>query len=83
MPDTKLVGSTLIAQSGGKVEVQVTIDESGHVKNAWLVHSAGKANSLLANVAVTAARQWIFQPATLHGKPVTAEHLIVFDFQTK
>jgi TonB family protein len=79
-PDMASMRYALPAQTG-KVEVQVTIDESGHVTDAWPVYSIGKPNSLLANAAMAAARQWIFKPATLHGKPVVAEHRIVFDFR--
>jgi TonB family protein len=79
-PDITSMRYALPAQNG-KVEVQVTIDESGHVTNAWPVYSIGKPNSLLANAAIAAARRWIFEPATLHGKPVAAEHRIVFDFR--
>ena len=81
MPDVKVAGYPLASQSG-KVEVQVTIDEAGHVKDARPLHSGvSKTNGLLANAAVAAARQWIFQPAILHGKAVAAEHRIVFDFR--
>lgn len=82
MPDVKSFNYALPVQTG-KVEVQVNIDESGHVRNVRPVYDAGKANSLLTNAAMTAARQWIFQPATLHGKAVPAEHRIVFDFQNQ
>ncbi len=81
MPDVKRVGGTLASRTG-EIEVQVTVDESGHVRNARPVRNGTKASPLLASAATAAARQWIFQPATLHGKPVAADHLIVFDFRS-
>ncbi|HEY7302929.1 MAG TPA: TonB family protein [Bryobacteraceae bacterium] len=82
MPDVKLAGRTLASQAG-QITVQVTIDESGRVRDARLVETAGKASGLVASAAVTAARQWAFQPATLHGRAVAAEHRIVFDFRSQ
>lgn len=82
MPDSKLVRYALASQTGS-VEVQVTINESGHVTDARPVHNGTKSSGLLANAAVTAARQWTFRPATLHGRPVAAEHLIIFNFESQ
>lgn len=82
MPDLKMAGPGLAAQAG-KVEIQVSIDEAGHVKDVRPVPNAGKTTGLILNAAIAAARQWTFQPATLHGKPVAAEHRIVFDFQSQ
>ena len=79
MPDVKMAGPGLAARAG-RVEVQVSIDEEGHVKDVRPVLNA-KTTGLVLNAAIAAARQWVFQPATLHGKPVAAEHRIVFDFQ--
>jgi hypothetical protein len=36
---------------------------------------------MLANAALTAARQWIFEPASLRGKHIASEHTIVFQFR--
>ena len=81
MPDTSLIGPALASQTG-KIEVQVTIDESGRVKKAEFLRIGKKASGLAAAAAIAAARQWMFQPATLHGKAIRAEHLIVFDFHS-
>lgn len=81
MPDVKMAGPGLAARAG-RVEVQVSIDEEGHVKDVRPVLNA-KTTGLVLNAAIAAARQWVFQPATLHGKPVAAEHRIVFDFQSQ
>jgi TonB family protein len=81
MPDVKPAGRTLASQAG-LITVQVTIDEAGRVKDARVMDTGRKANGLVASAAVTAARQWSFQPATLHGHAVAAEHRIVFDFRS-
>ncbi|HSU61951.1 MAG TPA: energy transducer TonB [Bryobacteraceae bacterium] len=82
MPDIKLAGNALALQAG-KVEVQVTVDESGRVKDARPVRKDKAVNSLVASAAINAARQWIFQPARLHGKAIPAQHLIVFEFRSE
>lgn len=82
MPDIKLAGRTL-ASEAGRVAVQVSIDESGRVKDARLAQTANKPNGLVANAAIAAARQWVFQPASLHGRAVVAEHVIVFEFRSQ
>lgn len=82
MPVSNLAGFGLKSQTG-RVEVQVTVDESGHVKNLRLVSNREEANSLIANAVIAAARQWIFQPATLHGKAIATEERIVFDFRSE
>jgi TonB family protein len=82
MPDVKLAGRTLTSEAS-RVAVQVSIDESGRVKDARLAQTANKANGLVANAAIAAARQWAFQPASLHGRAVAAEHVIVFEFRSQ
>jgi TonB family protein len=82
MPDTSLIGPALASQTG-QIEVQVTVDESGRVKKAQSLRNGKKARGLAAAAAVVAARQWVFEPATLHGKPIQAEHRIVFDFRSE
>jgi len=82
MPDIKPAGNAS-ALEAGKVEVQVTVDESGRVNEAWPVRKDKEINSLVASAAISAARQWIFQPARLHGKAIAAQHLIVFEFRSE
>ena len=64
--------------SPARVEVQVLVDVSGFVKEAKLLSYNG--NDAVANAAITAAKQWIFQPATVGGKNVESNHKIVFKF---
>lgn len=82
MPDMTLAGRTLATQVT-QVHVRVSIDANGRVKEAVPEPNGKDANGLVASAAVTAARQWVFQPAMLRGRPVPAEHLIVFDFRSK
>ncbi len=80
MPRTQYLAGGLLSASP-RVEVVVQVDESGKVKQARLANP-GKVNLALAAVAVAAAKQWTFRPATLHGAKVPSEHVIVFQFQS-
>ncbi len=66
----------------GKVEVIVKVNESGRVTEAHVINGARKINASLIGAAILAAKQWIFEPATLGGKRVPSEHSIVFQFQS-
>lgn len=59
-----------------RVAVRVSVDSSGRVTGAR-VTSAG-VNARAAAVAISAARQWMFDPAKDNGLPVSSEHTIVF-----
>jgi hypothetical protein len=78
MPDTSVFGSMVVKPV--QIEVRVTIDSSGRVKNARIV-AGEKSKTGLAGVALLAARQWLFEPATLHGRPIESEHSLMFAFQ--
>ncbi|HMJ22914.1 MAG TPA: TonB family protein [Terriglobales bacterium] len=82
MPDMRLLGSFLVYETD-QVEVQVTIDLHGRVTDARAVRDRTKPNSLAVSAAVTAAKQWVFQPAMSHGKTVPANHTIFFKFRPK
>lgn len=62
-----------------RVEVEVRVDTSGHVIRAILANPNVK--SQLGAAATAAAKQWIFQPATLRGQRVESDHTIVFEFR--
>jgi TonB family protein len=62
-----------------RVEVEVTVDTNGRVKSARLLSPNVKGS--LASAALSAARQWTFQPATLRGLRVESDHSIVFEFR--
>lgn len=63
-------------QASGKVQVQVTIDESGKVISA----SAISGHPLLRTSAEEAARQAKFSPAIKSGQAVKTTKVIIYDF---
>ncbi|MBV9960169.1 MAG: TonB family protein [Acidobacteria bacterium] len=65
------------AKASGTVSVQVTVDESGKVVSAKAV----SGHPLLQASAVAAARQAVFTPTKLSGKPVRVTGLINYNFQ--
>jgi TonB family protein len=75
MPETAALGQF------AQIAVQVSIDATGNVTAAHAAENGDNRNVALAGSAVTAARQWRFQPATLNGKPVPGEYTIVFAFR--
>jgi protein TonB len=60
----------------GKVDVQVLIDENGHVVSAKAV----SGNALLRAAAESAARSARFKPTTLSDVPVKVTGVIVYNF---
>jgi outer membrane biosynthesis protein TonB len=78
-PDPKLYGARLLRQSL-EVDVRVRVDESGHVIAATALDNYGKRNALLAEQAVLAAKEWIFEPAKVRDKTVQCDHTIAFRF---
>ncbi|MBV6466219.1 MAG: hypothetical protein PGMFKBFP_01522 [Anaerolineales bacterium] len=59
------------------VKVRVAIGADGKVTQAEAV---SKASPYLTGAAVTAARQWRFEPATLNGQRVESEMMLTFNF---
>jgi hypothetical protein len=74
MPETSPLGHF------AQILVQVNIDEAGRVIAAHAAGGAAGVHDELTDIAVTAAKRWRFQPATLDGKPIPAEYTIVFAF---
>jgi hypothetical protein len=74
MPETNPLGQF------AQISVQVTINTTGHVVGTHAAENAGPTSDALTAIALKAARQWRFQPATLNGKPIPAEYTIVFAF---
>jgi TonB family protein len=60
----------------GAVEVEITISEAGLVLEATAI----RGHIALRSAAVEAARQWIFEPATLNGAPVRVKSVLTFIF---
>jgi TonB family protein len=78
MPNTRNLTPGLITEVT-RVEVEVRVDNSGHVKSAHLTNPNVK--NQLGSEALKAAKQWTFQPATLRGQHVESDHTIVFEFR--
>jgi len=67
-----------IAEIEGVVKVQVTVDESGKVISARVLSGLGYG---LDEIALAAARDTVFEPATLCGKPLVGTKILPFRFQ--
>ncbi len=80
VPNTRFLGAS-INDDVLQVEVQVRIDASGHVTEAHALQNGKKISSLLTGAAVAAAKRWTFEPAIFRGRPVSADHTIVFEFR--
>ncbi len=61
----------------GSVLVQVGIDRDGCAVNPTV--SGGMGNEL-DGAAVEAVRRWVFQPATVQGKPVSSDSIVTVNF---
>ena len=62
------------------VDVKVHVGESGAVNGAEVVAYGDPPNLTLANAALTAARQWTFQPAREEDEAVASDVLLRFRF---
>jgi hypothetical protein len=82
MPDTRLLGPSMIYKLT-QISVQVAVDRAGRVTAAHAIENGEKSNSLLANITVAAAKQWLFEPAILNGKTIPEIHTIVFEFRPR
>jgi TonB family protein len=60
----------------GTVEVEITISETGLVIQAKAI----SGHLALRSAAVEAARNWIFKPSMLNGKPVRVKSVLTFVF---
>jgi TonB family protein len=63
--------------ASGSVVVQLTVDESGEVKNVDFLHGMANFNNLVSD----ALKKWRFQAATFKGTPTTSKTVIAFIFQ--
>jgi len=64
------------------VDVRVRIDAQGRVVSASpLTKGHSGLETYLAARAVTAAKQWHFEPAREDGKPVVGTEIIHFNFE--
>jgi TonB family protein len=63
------------------IEIEVTIDDAGRVTEARVVKNWSDNSGLLTRAALTAAKEWIFEPAQRYGKSVPSDHVIKFRFR--
>ena len=61
----------------GAVQLVAIIRPDGRVKEVKVL----KGNPLLVSAAVSSVREWLYEPAYLHGKPVESEVAIVLNFK--
>lgn len=76
LPKPAYSAAARAVRAQGKVDVQVTIDESGRVISA----RAASGHPLLREAAETAARRARFSPTTLSQVPVKVTGVIVYNF---
>ncbi len=60
----------------GAVQTEIVIDETGKVVDARVIRSV----PLLDEAAVTAVREWQFQPAVFNGKPIPIRMTVTVQF---
>ena len=81
LPKLSALPAGIAAEAVGQLKIVVRVDESGHVVDARLIEGEKKVSSILANASLAAAKQWEFEPASLHGKNVASDHTILFQFR--
>lgn len=62
----------------GIVIIEVLVDKTGNVKDAVVLKDLPEG---LSEAALTAVKQWQFQPATLNGEPVEALFNLTINFK--
>ena len=62
----------------GEVELEATIDPTGHVTDVRVVRSVMRE---IDDAAVAAVRQWTFRPGMKDGQPVTVEVTLTINFK--
>jgi TonB family protein len=63
-------------KASGAVQVAITIDENGRVIEAKAI----SGHPALRSAAEEAAKQWVFRPASLDGKPMIQRDVLTFTF---
>ncbi len=61
-----------------QIEVEADIDAFGRVTTVRPLTSGENMSELVTAAAVSAAKQWVFEPARISGKTIAAKHKIVF-----
>ncbi|MBO0800417.1 MAG: energy transducer TonB, partial [Blastocatellia bacterium] len=65
------------ARASGEVLMQVIIGEGGQVTEATVI----SGHMLLREAALQAARQWVFKPTLLSGRPIEIRGILKFNFR--
>ena len=65
------------ANASGPVQVQVLINETGEVIDAYAV----SGHPLLQEEAVKAARGWVFKPSEVSGRAIKTRGILTFNFE--
>jgi hypothetical protein len=74
-PNAKSLG--LKIASATDVQIKVRIDDSGRVTSAHALLDGSPHDEALANAVAGAVKQWVFEPAKMHGKNVPSEETVV------
>lgn len=61
----------------GAVILSLTIGRSGRVEEIEVLRGLALG---LTEAAVTAARQWVFEPSTVRGEPVRVQYILTVRF---
>ncbi|HEV2288883.1 MAG TPA: TonB family protein [Candidatus Acidoferrales bacterium] len=69
--------AAITSQIEGDVQIEAQIDAKGKVTSAKVL----KGPTVLQTAAIDAVRQWRYSPATLDGKPVATEYVVMVNFR--
>jgi len=69
--------ASLANAAQGTVVLKTVIDEDGDVRGVRLVDG----NSVLANIAIQAVKQWHYRPYVRDGKAQPFQTVVIIDFQ--
>src|SRR5208337_4060892 len=69
--------AAIAVHAQGSVQIEATINKEGYVTNPKVIHG----NSILAQAAVAAVRQWRYKPYYLDGQPVEIQTQITVNFK--
>ncbi|HEY4156511.1 MAG TPA: TonB-dependent receptor [Polyangiaceae bacterium] len=62
----------------GSVQLELTVDEDGHVSDARVLHPAGHG---FDDAALIAVKNWTFEPALQNGKPIHSTVELTLPFE--
>jgi hypothetical protein len=69
--------------TGATVQIRVQIDAAGKVIKVTPITSNAYVDIRLVQAAAAAAKSWVFDPATIDGRPVPSERILDFHFGDK